>query len=240
MRTFNPGDPYHPAVRLEVVVLLAVATAAAVVDWWAVAGPEPAAEGVRRRVEVWAKPLTMTLLIGVAATAGDPSAGVRAWLLVGAVLGLVGDVVLLGDGEARFMAGLVAFALGHIAYALATVPIGFDRGWALVGLAWMAALLSVRFVPRTVRGAFRQGGGVLGGAVIFYGAVITVMVVRAWGIFSTASPAWLAGVGASLFAVSDWLLGQRVFAGSSPGGRLAIMVTYHVGQTLLILGVALA
>lgn len=210
------------------VVLLVCAACAALVDWWAV-------HAERRGVERLAKPLTMALLVGVAATAGDPAGDVRTWLVVGAVLGLVGDVALLSDGELAFMTGLGAFALGHLAYAVAALAIGFDPAWAIPGVVFMVALLLFRFASRTVPGAKEAGGPVLAGAVVFYACVITLMVVSAWG-----TGAWLAGFGAMCFAASDWVLGHRRFVGPLPGGRLSIMVPYHVGQALLIVGLATA
>jgi uncharacterized membrane protein YhhN len=207
---------------------LIAAAVAALVDWWAVARE-------RRAVEMWAKPLTMALLVGVAATAGDPEADVRAWLVAGALLGLVGDVALLGDGEAAFMVGLGAFALGHLAYAIAAVLVGFDAAWAFVGATFMAFALGFRFATRTVPGARRRGGSVLAGAVGFYACVITAMVVTAWG-----TTAVLAGIGAMAFAVSDWVLGHERFVGPLPGGRMSVIVPYHVGQALLIVGLATA
>ena len=95
----------------------------------------------------------------------------------------------------------------------------------------IAGLLGYRFATRTLPGAVEHGGRVLGGAVVFYAAVISAMVVTAW-----ATGIVLAAVGAMLFAVSDWVLGHRRFVGPLPGGRLAIMVPYHVGQALLIVG----
>ena len=216
-----------PAVSAWVVLLIAAA-AVAVLDWWAVATG-------RRRVEYVAKPLTMALLVGVAATAGDPGGDVRAWLLAGAILGLVGDIALMGDGEIEFMIGLGAFAVGHLAYAVAALLIGFDPVWALIGAVFMAALLSFRFATRTVPGARRIGGPVLAGAVVFYACVITAMVVTAWG-----SGAALAGVGAMLFAASDWVLGYQRFVAPLPVGRLGVIVPYHLGQALLIVGLATA
>jgi uncharacterized membrane protein YhhN len=223
-------------VSAAVVGLLIAAGVAAVSNWWAVSEP---ATAHKHRVEQWAKPITMALLVAVAATAGSPDDGVRIALVIGAVLGLVGDVALLGDSEPRFMAGLGAFALGHLAYAVAAVQVDVT-GWALVGAAFMVALLAFRFVSRILPGARREGGGVMAGAVVFYGVVISLMVIAAWGMFATASPAWLAAVGAMLFAISDWVLGHRKFAGPLPVGRLGVMVPYHLGQALLILGVALA
>lgn len=211
-----------------VTVLVLLAGVVAVVDWWAVATH-------RRRAETICKPLTMALLVGVAVTAGDMAGDARTWLVVGAILGLVGDVALLDDGETAFMVGLGAFALGHIAYAVASVLVGFDPAWATIGIVFVVALLGFRFATRTLPGAIAHGGPALGGAVAFYAAVISAMVITAWGTGIV-----VAGVGASLFAISDWVLGHRRFVGPLPGGRLAVMVPYHVGQALLVLGVTRA
>ncbi len=210
---------------IGVSVLAAIVAA---VDWWAVATDV-------RRVEIVAKPATMIALIVVLAAIPDVPGPVRAWLVVGAVLGLVGDVALLGDGETAFMAGLGSFALGHLAYVGAALTVGFDPVWALPGVAFGVVLLGYRFVPRTLPGARSAGGDVLAGAVIFYALVITSMAVTAW-----ATGAIVAAVGAMLFAVSDWVLGHRRFVGPLPGGRLAVMVPYHVGQALLVVGLATA
>jgi uncharacterized membrane protein YhhN len=130
---------------------------------------------------------------------------------------------------------LASFAVGHLAYAGAAIAAGVEPSWMVPGVVVMIVLLGYRFVPRTLAGARRAGGPVLAGAVAFYAAVISVMAVTAWG---TAS--WFAAIGATLFAVSDWVLGHRRFAGPLPGGRLAVMVPYHVGQALLIVGLASA
>ena len=210
------------------MILLLAATAMALLDWWAVVRRQ-------RRLEWFAKPVTMAALVGVAAVAGDATGDVRAWIVVGALFGLVGDVALLGEGEAAFMAGLGAFALGHLAYAVGAVLVGFEPVWALPGAAFIVVLLSFRFVGRTVPGARAQGGQVLAGAVLFYAAVISAMTVTAW-----ATGAWLAAVGASMFAISDWVLGHQRFVGPLPGGRLSVIVPYHVGQALLIVGLVTA
>ena len=208
--------------------LAVLAAIVAAVDWWAVAGD-------RRRVEVVAKPATMIALLAVLAALDDVPGPVRTWLIIGVVLGLVGDVALLGDGETAFMAGLGSFALGHLAYVGAALTVGFEPAWAIPGVVFGVGLLGYRFVPRTLPGAHSAGGRVLAGAVVFYALVITSMVVTAW-----ATGAIVAAIGAMLFAVSDWVLGHRRFVGPLPGGRLAVMVPYHVGQALLVVGLATA
>jgi len=218
---------YDPTMEPVAYFLVGTGLAAAV-DWWAVALE-------RRAVEMWAKPITMALLVGVAATAGDQSTDVRAALVIGAVFGLAGDIALLGKGEASFMAGLAAFAVGHLAYVVAAVSIGFDPLWALVGVVFVIGLLGYRFVGQIVPGARDHGGPVLAGAVTFYALVISAMVVTSW-----ATAAWVAGVGAMLFAVSDWLIGYQRFVAKLPNGGVAVIVPYHVGQALLIIGLATA
>lgn len=208
------------------MALLLAATVVAVVDWWAVYVDRPA-------VERFAKPATMSLLVGVAATWGGAAGDVRTWLVIAAVLGIGGDVALLGSGDAAFLTGLSSFAAGHLAYVVAAASLGLEPIWVLPGVAVMAVLLGYRFLTHTVAGARAAGGYVLAGAVVFYAVVISAMVLSAWGTGLV-----VAGLGATMFAVSDWVLGHRRFAGPLPGGRLAVMVPYHVGQALLIVGLA--
>jgi len=80
----------------------------------------------------------------------------------------------------------------------------------------------------------RRAVDVLAGAVLVYAAVISAMVLSAAGTRSV-----LATLGAMAFAVSDWLLGFDRFVRPIRNGRVAVMVTYHTGQALLILGLAL-
>ena len=55
---------------------------------------------------------------------------------------------------------------------------------------------------------------------------------------ATGTPHLAAALGAMTFAVSDWLIGHDRFVGPGLGGPVAVMVTYHIGQALLILGLA--
>lgn len=176
------------------------------------------------------KPLAMALLIVLACLAGTASADVRFLVVAGTCFGLLGDVALLNDGSAWFLRGLAAFAVGHGFYAAAAVGVGLSvTAWWGVGFVF--ALFAWRFVPRVVPGARASGGVVMMGAVIFYSLIIAAMVIGAFG-----TGRWLAAAGAALFAGSDWVLGQRSFVGPETFHRLAVMVPYHVGQTLLIFG----
>jgi uncharacterized membrane protein YhhN len=172
----------------------------------------------------------MALLVVVAAVAGSAPSDVR-WLVVGAaVFGVLGDSALLGEGTAWFIRGLLAFAMGHALYAAAAlaVGVGITAWW---GVLFVTVLFAWRFFPSVVPAARASGGRMMMFAVLFYATIIAAMVITAMGTWR-----WLAVVGAALFAVSDWVLGQRQFVGPDTFHRLSVMVPYHVGQTMLILG----
>ncbi len=172
----------------------------------------------------------MALLVVVAAVAGSAPSDVR-WLVVGAaVCGVLGDSALLGEGSAWFIRGLLAFAAGHALYAAAALAagVGATAWW---GALFVTVLFAWRFLPSVVPAARESGGRVMMVAVLFYASIIAAMVITATGTWR-----WLAVVGAALFAVSDWVLGQRKFVGPDTFHRLSVMVPYHVGQTMLILG----
>jgi uncharacterized membrane protein YhhN len=202
----------------------AVVAVAAPLDWWAVA--------VRGRRREWAfKPLVLVSLIAAAVIMGTTDTAAGQWLLAALVLSLAGDVALLSDSEGRFVLGLGSFLLAHVAFVVAFVHAGMPRGdLALVGLALVAGLALV-VARRVVPAAAREGGRPLAGAVTAYVAVIGAMVVAAW---ATGRP--LVALGASVFMVSDAVLALDRFVRPRRFGSLAVMVTYHLGQVLIVVG----
>lgn len=205
------------------VPALAVALAAtALLDWHAVCRDH-------RRVEAVAKPLVMVLLAALALALGAGATGTGRWLLAAIALGGVGDVALLGDSEPRFLGGLGAFLLGHLAYVAAFVSLGFHGGWALGGLA--VVILDLATAGRRILVSAMRQDRTLGGAVAAYMLVIAAMTVTAWG---TGRP--MVALGAVVFVVSDTVLALDRFVRPRPGSRVLVMVTYHVGQVLMVLG----
>lgn len=201
-----------------------VAGALAVLDWYAVAAARP-------RLESAAKPATMVALVGAAVALGAPDAGAGRWLLAALVLGLVGDVLLLGDSEPRFLGGLGAFLVGHLGYLVAFVVLGLDRPvWALVGAA--AVALALGPASRVLTATAREGGLALAGPVAAYVVVLGAMVVAAW-----ATGQVLAGLGATVFLASDTTLALNRFVAPRRWAPVLVMVTYHLGQALIVLGV---
>ena len=126
--------------------LLVVAAALAVGDWLAVARGN-------KRLEYVCKPGALAALIGVA-LALDPAHGdVRAWFVLALALSLAGDIFLMLPSD-RFVAGLAAFLLAHVAYVIGLTRHGGSAGAILVAavpVVIVAGLLGARFL--------KSGGG---------------------------------------------------------------------------------
>jgi uncharacterized membrane protein YhhN len=202
-------------------IWLGIAAVAAVANWWS--------RAVQHRVtELWSKPLTLVALIGVAVALDPVDPLVRWWFVAALVLSLAGDVFLLAD-DRWFVAGLASFLAGHLAYTVGFAVSDSWRWWPVVFAAAGIALLVAVFGRRIVEGAARQRTA-LRLPVTAYLAIISLMLLVAAG----AGNAWAIG-GAVLFVVSDTILGWRQFVAPQRWMPLAVMVTYHLAQTGLVL-----
>ena len=213
--------------------LLAVAMVVAVVDWVAVARGDA-------RLEYLAKPGVLVAL--TAACASLPAAHTdlvdRKWWFVGAlVLCLAGDVLLMLPRD-LFVAGLGAFLGGHVLYIVGFLQPPSPPGvppfaFSATGLA-VAALVAVAVgsVPAVLifRSLLRTGQRALVPPVAVYLVVILTMAVIAANV---GVPAALAG--AVLFVASDTILALHRFVRPIPRGDVAVHVTYHLAQLLLVL-----
>lgn len=194
-------------------IVLLVTVVAALVDWWS-------RLAARDRVEQWAKPLTTMGVIGLAMASGGPSEEIT-WVVIALVLCLVGDVALLPRVD-RFVVGLGAFLIGHLAFIGAFVAHGVDEA-TLTGVAFVAAGLLIATVGMViVRGATDHDRS-LRSPVLAYLVVISAMAAIGWG---TGSP-WII-IGSTAFVVSDSVLGWRQFVRPVRHGSLIVMVTYHL------------
>lgn len=202
-------------------VFLAVTLVVAVVDWWAVATD-------RRAVEYGAKPATMVALALVALTLDPSDSGARSWFLVAIALSLVGDVLLMVPRN-LFVGGLAAFLLGHVAYVIGLLSLGVSAVGLTVGALLVTAAVTT-IGRRIVRAVRESDEADLATPVLAYIVVISLMVACAFG---TGQP--FAIVGSVLFYASDALIAWNRFVEEFPWGRVAVMVTYHLGQLGLVL-----
>jgi uncharacterized membrane protein YhhN len=181
------------------------------------------------RVELISKPLTTLGAIAIAALADGPRSATIV-TVVALALCLIGDVALLSVVD-RFVVGLAAFLLGHVAFVVMFALRGFDR-WRIAGVAvaGCALLLGTAAMP-IIRGAAARGFGI---PVRFYLAVISSMCIAGW-----ATGNWLIMLGAAAFIVSDSILGWGQFVTEKRWMHLSVMVTYHVAIVSLAASLAI-
>ena len=202
-------------------LLLAAAGLFAAGDWYAVVAR-------RKRVEYACKPAVMVALIA-AAIALEPDDDARRWAFVAALaLSLAGDVFLMLP-EDRFVPGLASFLLGHVAYVVGLNLHGGPAG-ALALSAIPVVVVAAALAVRILRAVLTSGHRELIGPLVAYVLVISAMVTSALA----SGNAW-AAAGASLFFASDALIAETRFVRPHRGARVAIMVTYHLGQAGLVL-----
>lgn len=165
------------------------------------------------------------------------------WLIpAGLALGALGDLLLALGGTQRFLAGVAAFGLGHLAYAAGLLwrsgEIGFDgitlpEALALALLLALLASTEAWLAPRT---------GDLRPPVRGYVGLIGLMGITA--VLLPAHDGQLeVRLGAGLFILSDLMLALQLFVVKSPGLHrtlaLALWPAYWLGQALIAWGALL-
>jgi len=152
-----------------------------------------------------------------------------------------GDVVLLmqNDAEFYFMIGLFAFLVGHLLYIYAyrqvqwedAPPISLQKKFLMALPVYMlAGVLLIVLYP---------GLGSLLVPVLMYSLVLAVMVQTALYRYGRTGPDsyGLVVAGAALFMLSDSLLAINKFYSPFSGAASVIMLTYILGQYLIVEGV---
>lgn len=215
--------------------LLYVALGIALLDWIAVVKNW-------KRLEYFAKPGVMVVLLAWLWQATG-FGGYLLWFALGVLLSLAGDVFLMLPRE-QFIAGLVSFLLAHIAYL-----IGFNMTLPALNLAGLIMAILVGLTARQVHrriaaGLAASGNQGLQMPVLIYSIVISLMLLSALLTLTRPETSWLAwpallaSAGALLFFLSDTFLAWNKFVVRLPHGKLQVIVTYHLGQALIVLGAA--
>ena len=227
--------------------LVAASTVVAAADWVAVARGNKRAEYVLKPGALAVLFLGALFLKPTGPAVGwtmygplprSPGTAVWVFTLVALGLSLAGDVFLMLPQD-LFVAGLGSFLLAHVAYVVAfnrTAPPEPLTAVATVAVAAVAVPLFLRMR----RGMLDKGQGEFQAPVAVYVLAIGAMVVSA--VATAGRSGWPAGnsaaaiAGALLFMASDSMIGWSRFVEDFPRSGLAIIVTYHLGQALLVLG----
>ena len=156
-----------------------------------------------------------TLCVALLAVAAGMEAG-SYWLPVALALCALGDFLLAVDGERAFLAGLVAFLLGHLAYVMLFWQVGGGEadfgaiGYGVVALVTLGVIwMSAKLWPRT--GPMRL-------PVLAYTPVIAAMVVSA----EAFTGSWLVRVGVLAFMASDMVLARERSEGCALYGVVSL------------------
>ena len=147
----------------------------------------------------------------------------RLWIAIGLTLSLLGDA-LLALPDDRFIAGLVAFLLAHLAYVAGylTRARALAGSWLLLAAGAVAGFLAV-LEHHGELGALRI-------PVFVYAAVIGAMLWRAGSLLTMDRAGHWAMVGAALFVASDMVLAWNRFIAPDPMLRYVNILLYWGGQ----------
>jgi uncharacterized membrane protein YhhN len=191
----------------------------------------------RDRLRWIAKPLASLAFIAVGALIIHDRPGAvdefALAVLVGLVLGAIGDVALLSNHG--FLAGLGSFLFGHLAYACAV-------GTVLPPAVWPSAAGYVAIAPIVVGvGALMwlwPNLGKLRVPVICYVAVILAMVIAALALLRGATEIdhqrrELFALGAVMFFASDLAVARDKFVGKGFVNRAWGLPVYYAAQLLI-------
>lgn len=180
-----------------------------------------------------AKPIASTGFVAAALAAGATQTRYGQLVLAALVLSWLGDVLLIPKQvKAAFLAGLVSFLLGHVAFAAAFVA----RGVSAPALALACVLLALplafalRWLGPHVKGSMKL-------PVRAYVFVISAMVACA------AATVWAAGnpvvlLGAVAFYASDLAVARERFVVHTFANELWGLPLYYGAQLLLASTVA--
>ncbi|MFL6680254.1 MAG: lysoplasmalogenase [Burkholderiaceae bacterium] len=175
------------------------------------------------------KPLATLCVIAWAALGRSDDGLVKRWIVVGLVFSLLGDIALLWPVQG-FLAGLVAFLLGHLSYLVAlTRRVRFLASrtafgaWAVVAASVLASLWAG--VPADMRVP-----------VLVYVTALSAMAAQATSVWLACrarpdAAKWrVVAIGAALFVLSDAILATDKFVGGVPLPTLWNLSLYWLGQ----------
>lgn len=212
--------------------ILGLLVVVSILDWIAVA------KSIKKMEYIFKPAVMLVLFVYLCLTVRFANQIV--WFIFGICFSLLGDIFLMLPRK-QFMTGLVFFLLAHICYIG-----GFISFNPQFNLASVLILLAILFTStriyrlvtnRKVYFAKRR----LKIPIILYTIAISAMLFSACLSLTGNSwyflPAFMVSLGAFLFYISDSIIAINRYVPGIHSGRMFSMMTYHLGQTLIITGV---
>ena len=156
------------------------------------------------------------------------------FVLAAIVFSLLGDVFLMFEGY--FIQGLGAFLVAHVFYILAFRPEA-SRFFSKKALL-LPALLVIIYGAILLGIVLPNVGSALKLPITVYSLTILTMVLMTLHRFGQvpSDSFWYVIIGATLFVLSDSMIAVSRFVTPFPLAGLLIMLTYGIGQYLIVVG----
>ena len=180
------------------------------------------------------KPIAALAFLWLAWNLYEGQAIYGCWILLGLALCMLGDLLLMPERDNFFLAGLLAFLLGHLFYAVAFLRLHDNIAALAAGSPLVLALLigTSRWLAPHLDERMKM-------PVTLYTLVISGMLLCA--CLSVGHPAaWLIIPGALGFAVSDLAVARQQFVHREPRNAHWGTPLYFTSQMLLAGSIALS
>lgn len=156
------------------------------------------------------------------------------WILYALFFSWVGDIALMFKGG--FLPGLVNFLIAHICYIIAFLK--DNKGWVFTKKDRLLGVLIIILYGLFLIFYLIPYLGEMTIPVIIYAITILGMLLTTlnrWKTIHWESFQWVF-LGAVLFVISDSLIAISRFVGEFPLSGILVMVTYALGQYMIVEG----
>lgn len=183
------------------------------------------------------KPVVSLLFVVTAIAQAPRSSSYFSAVLIALILSWIGDVCLIFiHSRKMFLAGLLLFLAGHVAYGVA-----FSTYLRIGGGTWFA-LCFFSAIGMMVYAWLRPNLGTMKIPVVAYILIITAMVVCSVSLFGNtdliSTGRYLVLIGALCFYLSDIFVARNQFVVDAYINRLIGLPLYYFAQFLLAISTA--
>ena len=159
-----------------------------------------------------------------------------AFMLVGIVFAMAGDIVNYPKGDLYFIIGTALFALAHVFYIIAYY---FLHPFRLTDIIIAACIFVPSVLFMTLAPIFNFGGALMEAVCCVYALILSLMVGKALSNLRTRSQvSAIIAVGSILFFISDFSLLLNMFSTAKESVvRILCLATYYPAQFILAFAV---
>lgn len=171
------------------------------------------------------------------------SSSVNLLIMLGLVLGLIGDILLdlkimyPKDGNQYFIAGTSTFAIGHFFYFLAITLYNSNISpatlpWNILASLGVAVVITLAIILPSKKMGLNFGKNLY--IVVFYSLVLSFMMAFSVAIAIFSTMFWIFAAGMILFFLSDLVLSLQYFGGKDQKVWVYVNhILYYAAQSMI-------